>query len=125
MTVVLGEDPAREYTYIMYNADGGAGGFSPHPAQRGHHHPCPRRGKAVFSGLPVGLSYAVAEQDLFADGYLTLTTGSAGIIPAEGATARFENRYVGAQPDPETIRLSGTKQWDHGGTARVLPPPTR
>ena len=113
MTVVLGEDPAREYTYIMYNADG-VPEDSPRTLHSGDTITLAHGEKAVFSGLPVGLSYAVAEQDLFADGYLTLTTGSAGIIPAEGATARFENRYVGAQPDPETIRLSGTKQWDHG-----------
>ena len=113
MTVVLGEDPAREYTYIMYNADG-VPEDSPRTLHSGDTITLAHGEKAVFSGLPVGLSYAVEEQDLFADGYLTLTTGSAGTIPAEGTTARFENRYVGAQPDPETIRLSGTKQWDHG-----------
>lgn len=71
----------------------------------------------VFSGLPAGTSYSVAEDDYTAEGYVTTSTGAAGTITPQGATAAFVNEYtseVPPRPGEDAVQISGVKTWVHG-----------
>lgn len=77
-----------------------------------------RHGEAkTFESLPAGTSYAVAEEDCAAEGYVTASTGATGTITAQGATAAFVNEYTGEappQPGEDAVQISGSKTWEHG-----------
>ena len=78
--------------------------------------------KAVFANLPVGTAYHIVEVDCWAQDYVTTAEGSAGTIPQGNATARFENHYVGAPAERETVHLQGQKNWQHSSAPQALHP---
>lgn len=63
----------------------------------------------TFYDIPVGTAYSVVEDDYTAEGYVTTSSGGAGTIPAQGATASFLNRKGEPVTPGETGRLSVTK----------------
>ena len=56
---------------------------------------------AVFEGLPVGISYTIAEQPV--PGYEVTSIGSTGTITEAGSTARFVNTYAPSQTGDLTV----------------------
>ena len=117
-TVELGADRDTEYRYTRYGADGSAEAGT---LKSGQTLQLSHGERAVFDGLPQGLFYNIVETDCWADGYVTRTDGSSGTIVPGGTTARFENHWVGAAEQP-TVRIAGTKRWQHGEVPEELRP---
>lgn len=59
------------------------------------------------TGLSVGISYTVTEDDANQDGYATSSTGESGIITTIGATAAFTNTKNVTPPNPDPTPKTG------------------
>lgn len=59
------------------------------------------------TGLSVGISYTVTEDDANQDGYATSSTGESGIITTTGATAAFTNTKNITPPNPDPAPKTG------------------
>ena len=75
------------------------------------------------SGLPVGVTYTVVEQEANKDGYTTTATGTGGTITKDvTAEANFTNTKEDDPepgPDPDSVDIAVQKVWklDDGGAA--------
>ena len=75
------------------------------------------------SGLPVGVTYTVVEQEANKDGYTTTATGTGGTITKDvTAEANFTNTKEDDPepgPDPDSVDIAVQKVWklDDGGKA--------
>ena len=81
-------------------------------------------GNKTASGLPVGVTYTVVEQEADQDGYTTTATGAGGTITkdvtAEANFTNTKNSNPGPGPDPDSdIDIAVQKVWklDDGGAA--------
>ena len=55
------------------------------------------------AGLPVDVTYEVAETEANQDGYTTATVGASGTITEAGVAASFTNTKIGETPDPGPV----------------------
>ena len=80
-------------------------------------------GSKTASGLPVGVTYTVVEQEADQDGYTTTATGTGGTITKDvTAEANFTNTKEDDPepgPDPDSVDIAVQKVWklDDGGAA--------
>ena len=55
----------------------------------------------TVAGLPVDVTYEVAETEADQNGYTTAAVGASGTITEAGVAASFTNTKIGETPDPE------------------------
>ena len=91
------EQIQQEFTFVVTFSDGGTyfyriDGGEPQQIASGGTLVLKHGQKAVFEGLPMGVTYRITEQPV--PGYHASASGHAGTITETGSTAQFVNTYV-------------------------------
>lgn len=101
------EQMQQEFTFVVTFSDGGTysyriDGGEPQQLPSGGTLVLKHGQKAVFEGLPMGVTYRVTEQPV--PGYTVSASGHTGTITEAGSTARFVNTY--APEIPGSLEIS-------------------
>lgn len=111
------EQIQQEFTFVVTFSDGGTysyriDGGEPQQIASGGTLVLKHGQKAVFEGLPMGVTYRVTEQPV--PGYAVSASGHTGTITEAGSTARFVNTYApeipgGLEISKEVKNADGTE----------------